>query len=68
MLNAHKESMPEATSAGCFFHLSKAVQRKVDSLGFRTRYMECTEFRRRVVALSTLAYLPLDCVVRAFDF
>ena len=28
MLNAHKESMPEATSAGCFFHLSKAVQRK----------------------------------------
>ena len=66
-MNAHKESVPEGTSEGCFFHLSTAVHRRVDSLGFRNRYMQSTAFRHRVGAVvHLLAYLPLDFVERAF--
>ena len=60
MISAHRELMPDGVSAGCFFHLSNFV-------GWRQRYTEDAAFRRRVVALSTLAYLPVDFVSRAFD-
>ena len=52
MVNAHKESTPETTSGGCLFHLSKTMHKKMESLGFRKCYVECSEFRRRVVALN----------------
>ena len=67
MISAHRELMPDGVSAGCFFHFSKAVHRKIDSMGWRQKYTEDAAFRRRVVALSTLAYLPVDLVSRAFD-
>ena len=67
MVSAHRELMVDGVSAGCFFHLSNAVHRKIDSMGWRRKYAEDASFRRRVVALSKLAYLPLDFVSRAFD-
>ena len=36
-------------------------------MGWRTRYMEDTEFRRRAVALSSLACLPVAYVGHAFE-
>ena len=63
MVNAQKENMPETTSGGCFLQLSKTVHRKMESLGFRTCYVECSEFRRRVVALNekrSVALFPLS--------
>lgn len=59
--------VPTQVQQGVFFHFSKAIHRKVDSVGWRQKYAEDAAFRRRVVALSTLAYLPLDFVTRAFD-
>ena len=59
--------MEHASSGGCLFHFTKAIQRKVDGLGFRQKYSDDTSFRRRVMALSTLAYLPLPYVECAFD-
>ena len=67
MVHAHREVMSESTAVGCFFHFTKAIDRKVASLGFRVKYTEDVEFRRRVLALSTLAFLPLGYVQRAFD-
>ena len=67
MMQANQEIKPGATMGGCFFHLSKAVLTKVELIGCRTRYMEDTEFRLRVLALSSLTYLPLALVDRTFD-
>ena len=67
MLSAHKESMEHASLGGCLFHFTKAIQRKVDGMGFRQKYSDDTAFRRRVMALSTLAYLPLPYVECALD-
>ena len=67
MLYAHKESMEHVSSGGCLFHFTKVIQRKVGGKGFRQKYSDDTDFRRRVMALSTLACLPLPHVECAFD-
>ena len=65
MINAHKEIFNHTSSLGCFFHLTKAVHRKVDSMGFRQKYMEDATFRHRVMSLSSLAFVEM--VGQGFD-
>ena len=67
MINAHHQVFTGTHTMGCFFHLTQSIHRKVDSMGYRERYSHDVEFRRRVTALSSLAFLPLNVVARAFD-
>ena len=60
MIHTHQEAFPHSKASGCFFHLSQA-------LGWRQHHLENSEFRRRVMGLSTLAFLPLAYVEKAFD-
>ena len=62
MIGAHREVLPGSSSRGCFFHLTQAIHRKVDSMGYRERYTTDLGFKRRVLALSSLAFLPLSWV------
>ena len=60
MTNALSEVLPCYAPMGCSFFFCKAIHRKVDSMGFREKEPQHLEFRPRVVALSTLAFLPQE--------
>ena len=46
MMSAHKEIFSHSSSLGCFFNLTKAIHRKVDSMGFRQKYLEYASLRQ----------------------
>ena len=51
----------------CFFHLSQSVYRKVKELGLQNRYLNDTDFALICRMLPSLAYLPPQYVVTAFE-
>ena len=44
---------------GCFFHLKKCFQRRVDRKGLKTRYEQDEFFRRFINECSALSHLPI---------
>ena len=62
-LNIHKsidEIFPDVEILGCFFHLSKALQSKVEKNGMKVVYEKNFEFQRFVKKCVALSSLPLE--------
>ena len=66
-INTFAEVWPRTYIKGCFFHLSQSVYRKVQDLGLKTIYSNNTAFSINVRMLPTLAYLPSQFVLTAFE-
>ena len=60
--NAAKEISPNTAIQFCFFHLSQAVWRKVQNLGYQKVYTDEEHFRLSVKKLLCLAFLPVEDV------
>lgn len=53
---------------GCFFHLSKAIWKKVQVSGFATQFAEQADFHKFVKSTLTLAHLPLEDIEKGMDY
>ena len=53
--------------AGCFFHLTQAVWRKVQVAGLTENYINQPEVREAVKSLCALAFLDVENVNEAFE-
>ena len=65
-INAVEETFPQATVAGCYFHLGQSVYRRVQGLGLTEQFGADGEFKLRVKKLAALAFLPPEFVVEGF--
>ncbi len=65
--NAAKEISPNTSIHFCFFHLSQAVWRKVQNLGYQKVYADDEHFRLSVKKLLCLAFLPTEDVPAGLD-
>jgi hypothetical protein len=57
-----KAEFPTTNVVGCFFHLSQAVWRKIQSSGLTDVYKNNEEARMKLKCLLSLAFLPEDRV------
>lgn len=67
MVSAVSSEFPLSTHRGCFFHLCQCIWRKTQSSGLKEQYETNAEFALRLRMLSSLAFVPVDEVTRAFD-
>lgn len=58
---------PQVSVAGCFFHLTQAVWRKVQGAGLTENYINQPEVREAVKSLCALAFLDVENVNEAFE-
>ena len=58
---------PQVSVAGCFFHLTQAVWRKVQVAGLTENYINQPEVREAVKSLCALAFLDVENVNEAFE-
>ena len=65
--NAFQDGFPNTVVAGCFFHLTQSVVRKVAALGLKQRYETDIEFATLVKSLSCLSFVPLGEVEFQFN-
>lgn len=66
-MNAFRDAFPNAVVAGCYFHLTQSVTRKVQEIGMKAEYESDDEIRGYVRCLSALAFVPVEDVGEAFD-
>lgn len=66
-MEAFRAAYPNSTVTGCYFHLCQAVLRKTQELGLRPLYDSDDEVRGMIRCLPSLAHVPVDDVVDAFD-
>ncbi|KAL4084761.1 hypothetical protein QTP88_027672 [Uroleucon formosanum] len=63
MIKAIEEAFEDSVSIHlCYYHLSQSVWRKVQNLGFSTKYTKDKEFRCSVRMINALAFLPLNII------
>lgn len=62
-----EDNFPNATVAGCMFHLGQAIWRKVVDEGLREDYINQEVTRRFVKNLLALAFLRVDSVAEGFE-
>ena len=67
VLNAIGASFPDSSKKGCFFHFSKAIIRKIQSLGLQVRFKDDEDFGHKVRMLAALAFVPEPDVINAFE-
>ena len=65
--NALAEVFPGATIQGCFYHLSQAVYRKVQSVGLQNGYQNDANLSLHIRMLTALAFVPVDDVLDYFE-
>ncbi|KAF0299457.1 hypothetical protein FJT64_027778 [Amphibalanus amphitrite] len=66
-MNSFQEVFPEKQCSTCFFHLSQAVWRKLQSLGLQRHYAEDADFAVQVRCLPAIAFLPTADIRAAFQ-
>ena len=59
-MKAVDDLMPGVDIFGCFFHLKKVFQKKVDKKGMREKYETDQKFNNFVNECGALAHLPED--------
>ena len=65
--NTLQEVFPEATIQGCFYHLSQAIYRKVQSIGLQQEYQTNVDLSLKIRMLAALAFVPVDDIVESFE-
>ena len=69
-LNIHKsidDMLEDVDILGCFFHLAKAFQNKVDRNGMKLEYENNPEFHKFVKQAIALSSLPLEDLHLGFN-
>ena len=62
-----KAVYPNIRIAGCLFHFSQSIQRKIQTLGaLWALYLNNEEFKIQIKTLSALAFVPIEHVYRFF--
>ena len=62
-----KETYPQVTLRGCYFHLGQAVDRNVAGLGLRAKYSQDGNFKLRVKSLPAIAFFKVADAIPAFE-
>lgn len=62
-----KEEFPRSEIRGCFFHFTQCVWRKIQTNGLQTKYAQDSNFALQVRLLCSLAFIPPNKVIEAFD-
>ena len=62
------EMLPGIVILGCFFHLSKAIWKKVQVNGFATQFDEQPDFHKFVKSTLALAHLPLEDIEKGLEY
>ena len=65
--NALQDIFPDATIQGCFYHLSQAIYRKVQSIGLQQEYQTNLDLSLKIRMLAALAFVPVDDIVESFE-
>jgi hypothetical protein len=67
-MNAFHSAFPNAIQRGCFFHLSQSIWRRIQQTeGLKDKYTDDSDFALQVRHLASLAFVPVDDVVGAFE-
>jgi hypothetical protein len=66
-MSSFAAAYPNATVAGCYFHLTQSIVRKVQELGMKTDYESDDTLRVAVRCLSALSLVPEADVSDAYD-
>ena len=65
-VNAFRSAFPNATVAGCYFHLTQSVMRKVNEIGMKEDYEKNDSLRLTFCCLPALATVLLSDVTEVF--
>ncbi|CAF3794187.1 unnamed protein product [Rotaria magnacalcarata] len=66
-INAFQGTFTTLSISGCFFHLQKSIQRKLQDLGLKTNYENDSKFAYDVNKIAALAFLLPSDVNQGFD-
>ena len=66
-INALFHSYPNATTTGCFYHLSQNIYRKVQSEGLQQLYSKDADIAMATRKLAALEYVPVSRVIDTFE-
>lgn len=66
-INALRSTWPNVTVEGCFYHLSQAIYRKVQSEGLAGLYASDGDFPVYIKMIAALAFIPPANAVSAFE-
>ena len=65
-MKAFEKALPNATIAGCFFHLSQKFIRKIGKLGLKKLYRSMPELSLALKLIPALAFVKLENVKSSF--
>ncbi|CAF2997181.1 unnamed protein product [Rotaria sp. Silwood2] len=65
--NIVKRKMPACAISGCFFHLKKALWKKIQSLGLQQKFVDNREIRHNLKDFACLSLIPETFVVEEFE-
>ena len=65
--NALQEVFPDVRIQGCFYHLSQAIYRKVQSTGLQQEYQTNEDLNIKIRMLAALAFVPVHEIVESFE-
>jgi hypothetical protein len=66
-MNAINYEFPKTKVKGCFFHFSQCIWRQVQDVDLQTRYKDDVTFALQVRKLPSLAYVPKNEVINAYN-
>ena len=65
--NGLQEIFPDATIQGCFYHLSEAIYRKIQSIALQQEYQTNVDLSLKIRMLAALAFVPVEDIVASFE-
>ena len=68
ILKSADKMLPGIVILGCFFHLSKAIWKKVQVNGFAAQFDEQPDFHKFVKSTLALAHLPLEDIEKGLEY
>ncbi|XP_057324038.1 uncharacterized protein LOC130666788 [Microplitis mediator] len=66
-INAFTECFPKIDIAGCYFHMTQCVWRKIQHYGLQKNYNTDIKFARNVRMLFSLAFVPVNDITDAYE-
>lgn len=66
-MNAINYEFPETEVKGCFIHFSQCIWRQIQDTGLQTRYKHDVKCALQVRKLPSLAYVPENEVINAYN-
>lgn len=66
-INACKLSFPRSQHKCCFFHFVQIIWRRIERAGLSQRYSQDSQFAHKLRHITSLAYLPPDEILAAYQ-